>query len=201
MYKPRLLPTLQVITLMLCAAMARADEAFNFTGTLATPLNGDDSVTGQFTLDFTTDAVTGFDFSTPIGTIDPALYYSFAAPFIATSPSADFVIISFFDKATAGLGDSLSLEFETSFASFSGDTFFAGPLLVGGGHAQAFLSCQHIVNSDTPGCPAGIGSYVSHFTSGSATPAAVPEPSALSLFLGCLAILGPSLKLRLRATR
>ena len=49
----------------------RADSlaTFNFSGTLANPVNGDASVTGQFTLDLTNATITSFDFVTPVENI------------------------------------------------------------------------------------------------------------------------------------
>ena len=50
----------------------RADSVtFDFTGTLASYFNGSDAVSGQFTLDTSTSAVTAFDFATPLVNISP----------------------------------------------------------------------------------------------------------------------------------
>lgn len=48
---------------------ARADivRAYDFSGTLVTPLNGDDSVTGSFVLNQTAGALEDYSFNTPIG--------------------------------------------------------------------------------------------------------------------------------------
>jgi hypothetical protein len=54
----------------------RADntENYAFSGTLATPFNGSDSVTGQFTYDFTSGDVTGFNFTTPYSDVTPEYF-------------------------------------------------------------------------------------------------------------------------------
>jgi hypothetical protein len=174
--------------LSLTGVSARADIIlnFDFSGTLANPYRGNGSVTGMFTLDLTTASITGFDFATPVVTIDPSNGFT-ASVFTytpAVDPDTDFVQLFFGDHK--GLGDYLNLFFQTGLASFSGSTFYIGPVeIYPGGYSDTGLECY--------GAPSACAqpAYGSTFTGGSATPVgAVPEPGALSQFvLGC-AVLG-----------
>jgi hypothetical protein len=75
-------------------AGARADivRTYDFSGTLETPLNGDDAVSGLFVLDQTAGALEDYSFNTPVGafnlTNSAGLLHTLTP---ATSPHADFV--------------------------------------------------------------------------------------------------------------
>ena len=156
-----------LLLLPFCAALpmsvgvARADitQEYNFTGTLSTAINGSKSVTGQFTIDFTTQDITAFDFTTPVGNLDSPVLES-----LATAPGETFLVIG------PANGNSLVLWFDSSLSPFSGNSFDA---------TLSNLSCLTGVG----GCTFG----GSGFSSGSATP--VPEPGSAPLLLTCGALL------------
>jgi hypothetical protein len=160
----------------LCASIgvARADiqQSFNFSGVLATPINGGTSVTGQFTIDFTTDMITAFDFSAPFGTLSPASTTG-VSDFVAANPMATFTELFFIGPA----GNQIVLDFESPLSAFDGSSFYTGPIEpTGGGLLAAEVACP----SCTP--------VSSTFSSGSATlvPSAVPEPKSALLLIGVL---------------
>ena len=111
---------------LISANSARADviQNYDFSGTLTNAINGSTSVTATFSLDFTTQAVTAFDFTTPVGTIGPSDFFSDLLSLTATTPNADIVELAFTDKGGAG-SNLLWLVFETNLASFSTDTSIA----------------------------------------------------------------------------
>jgi hypothetical protein len=143
---------------------ARADviDTYDFSGTLT----GGGSVTGQFTIDFTTAQITAFDFTTPLGTLDAATQIPGIFTYTpAVSPAVDFVQLSF----GGGISHpTLNLMFEADLSpsSFPG-TFYTGGVSISGGDTISFLA-----NSE------GLGTI---FTAGSAALATVPEPATLAL--------------------
>jgi hypothetical protein len=179
--------------LFFCAAVAKADviQSYNFSGTLATAIGGNTSVTGQFTLDFTTSAISAFQFSTPAGTINATNEVAFAGNFFATSPSATFTILAFV-YADSGL-PALTLIFESPLAAFSGNTFYTQGIMSSTGSNEAGVSCR----PDQLCSP-----LASTFASGSASPSpVVPEPDTAALLLfGSAAIIAPALKRKFRLT-
>ena len=147
---------------VLGAAGARADivRTYDFSGTLATPFHGDDSVTGFFVLDQTSAALEDFSFKTPVFTFNMANSVGGVEEATVEEPSAHFVAVaanSFDDN------DFLALLFETTLLNFNGNTFFTGTVTFpdgGGGVASG-------VTIESTG-------FSSAFTGGAATP--VPEP-------------------------
>jgi PEP-CTERM motif len=160
---------------MLVPAMARADviTSWDFSGTLSASYDGSDTVSGTFTLDQTTEAITAFDFTIPGGTVTSSDWTAGAVNFNSTSPSGTFAQIYFY-----GFGAGMVLLFDEPISSFAGGALVT-ELLVNsnaGLAVGASLSCG--IN---PSCPAGPG-FVASFLSGTATPAtAVPEPGSLAL--------------------
>lgn len=176
--------------LMVGVGPSHADviENYDFSGTLATPIGGATSVTGTFTVDFTTSAVTAFDFSTPTGTVDATHFFAGITTFAATSPNAQFVDLFFNDL----FGDSFVLLFETSLTNFKDDAstaLYTGLVTDPGGNNASRLDCTGVLFvCSTFG--------FSNFSSGAASPVvtapppAAPEPGSFALLGAALAGLG-----------
>jgi hypothetical protein len=160
---------------------AAAAITYDFSGTLQHSVNGNDTVTGQFTIDFGASSITAFDFSTPTGQIDPTDWGSILVAYTpASSPAANFVELAFFSH-----GQYLWLLFQTTLGSFDGNTFYTGKVQFPGGATGSELFC-----TDAPTCDASLASA---FVNGAASPAAppptVPEPTSLALLAGGLSTL------------
>ena len=172
----------------LCASLgvARADidQTFNFSGTLSQTINGSSSVKGQFTIDFTNDSVTAFDFNTPYGNMDGTSvagnnFSGWGAQileFQPTNPGPTFTELAF--KYYAGSSPLLNhpimdLLFESPLSAFSGSSFY--PQGQEGDSVLDCLQCSTIMS-------------ITFFSSGSATPvlSAVPEPRSALLLIGVL---------------
>ena len=169
-----------VIVVLACyvAPAHAAPITYDFSGTLANPIGGNDSVVGQFTLDATTASITAFSFDTPAGIIDASHYTPFVFEVTALSPAADFVRVIFegnFDPAA----DHLHLIFQTTLASFDGSTFYPGAISGPGYSDASALVCIGV--APFANCaPRG----ASIFEAGAATPVdseSVPEPATLTL--------------------
>jgi PEP-CTERM motif len=185
--------------MLLSAAGARADviSDYDFTGTLTNAIGGNTAVTGTFSLDFTTSAVTAFDFSTPTGTVDATHFTASLTRFTALSPSGQvFAFLSFQDK-TDPADSQLDLAFATSFSSFSTDAstpLFTGEIFAQLGGSPSETSSEDLCFPQTVplSCSPSGGSG---FASGTAslvppTTTAVPEPASLALLGAALTGLG-----------
>jgi PEP-CTERM motif len=180
---------LSVSAMSLAAGAARAADvinAYNFSGTLANPINGGTSVTGHFTLDQTSGALSAYSFDTPFGVINSYGLVVTYSP--AVSPATDFVVITLNPNAF----ESLNLWFQTDLASFSGSSFYTGPVHIVGGTGASGLDCF-----DPASCGRLIGN--SGFASGAATiAAAVPEPATWAMMLAGFFGLGGMIRARRR---
>jgi hypothetical protein len=162
----------------LCASLgvARADidQTFNFSGVLAQPVNGGTSITGQFTIDFTTASITAFDFTTPVGTISPGS--DSITELQGMNPDATFTSLGFSLSSNA---IALGLLFESPLSAFSASSFYTGQVAVFDGVSVSAFVCLEATCSGVP---------VTSFSSGSVTPvrAAVPEPRSALLLIGVL---------------
>ncbi len=171
--------------MLLPGSGAQADviSSWDFTGTLSTAIDGSTSVSGSFTLDQTTDALTAFDFSIPGGTVSAADgWLAAVADFNATSPLGTFGVFGFADL----FGSDFILVFDTPLATFDGD-LYTGGISAPGQSTVAELLC---IGRDAD-CGGGAGG-ASTFSSGAATAvtSTVPEPASWSLLVGGLIGLG-----------
>ena len=161
---------------ILVPAMARADviTSWDFSGTLSASYDGSDTVSGTFTLDQTTEAVTAFDFTIPGGTVTSSGWTAGAANFTSTSPGGTFAQIYF-----TGFAAGMVLLFDGTISSFAGGALVTEGLFNSneGAATGAGLECD----GGNPSCASGSG-FATSFLSGTATPAAaVPEPGSLAL--------------------
>jgi hypothetical protein len=171
---------------VLWSAGARADvvRTYDFSGTLTTPFNGDDSVSGFFVLDQTNATLENFSFKTPTGTFDKTNSGGSVATFTpASSPRADFV-----ELVANGSPGLIALLFETPLLNFDGDTFYTGPVLVAPG-----LGTRARYYTYSP-------SFGSGFTGGAATPAIPEPPTWVAMALGFLSLVGLSRTMTPKAT-
>lgn len=171
-----------VAAAMLGSAAHAADlvQTYDFSGTLAKPLAGNDQVTGSFTLDLTKSTIGAFDFSTPFGTLDgdgglwvalhPAGSSNTLADltFIGGSGSLAGLDLLFFEPFVDG--ESLTDSIETS------------------KRPPVFLSSLGACGSFTGGC-GGRDLFLQPFSGGvlslASVASAVPEPAAwISMILG-----------------
>jgi hypothetical protein len=163
-----------------------ASITFDFTGTLANSLGGNNTVTGFFTLDTSgSGAVTNYSFIEPDGVFDT----SNSTPLVtlwspAISPATDFVGLSFFDN----LGNFLWLRFQTTLAGFDG-TFYTEGITVPNGSTGSLIGCS--AAGLTTAC-SDLEPYFSPFVSGEATPrdtSPIPEPASATLLgIGAVAL-------------
>lgn len=183
---------------LISANGARADVIlkYDFSGTLSNAIKGSTSVTATFNSDFTTQAITTFDFTTPVGTIGPSHFFSDLLSLTATTPNADIVELAFTDKGGAG-SNLLWLVFESNLASFSTDTsiaLYTGLVSkLGVPITQSQLSC---VNPAPSGDCSTYGGSL--FMSGTATlvvpGTGIPEPASIALLGAGFAGLGIALR-------
>jgi hypothetical protein len=111
---------------------------YDFSGVLT---NGNDAVTGTFTLDNSgTGTITAFNFKDAAGhfLFDAANSSALVATLSATSPNATFVGLTFTDIG----GDGFGLLFETTLPSFDGGMFFTGPITGPSFVAQSGVNCS-----------------------------------------------------------
>jgi hypothetical protein len=179
---------LAMLGLVPCPAAA-APITYDFSGTLQHGVNGNDTVTGQFTIDFGTNSITAFDLSAPTGTIDATHWTAFLYVYTpAVSPADNFVQLAFLSS-----GNYLWLLFRTTPGSFDGSTFYTGTVQGPSGVSNSQLFCM-----DAPTCnPTVASAFVSGAAAPAAPPATVPEPTSLALLVGGLS----TLIVRQRVTR
>jgi hypothetical protein len=161
------------------APAAAAAITYDFTGTFdhgptSDPTNN--TISGQFTIDFTSQTITAFDFHTPSGDVTPTNWVSQIFQFTpAVNPADNFVLLSFFN------GDgTLALVFRTTLGAFDGSTFYTGLVDIDGGGTGSGFECRY----EGPICTPYFGSF---FVSGAAgphtdpPPPTVPEPTTMTL--------------------
>ena len=162
---------------MLAPAMARADVISNwdFSGMLTNSFDSGNTVSGAFTLDQTTEAITTFDFTIPGGTITPSGWTAGAAAnFYSTSPGGTFGQFYFFTSATSDM----VLVFDGPISSFAGGPLVTEQLNNATSVTEATLFCA----PSDPSCQSTVAGFYAAFLSGTATPATgVPEPASLAL--------------------
>jgi hypothetical protein len=157
---------------------------YDFSGTLqfgpyADPTNK--SITGQFTIDFDTQTITGFDFQTPSGEVSASTWYS--ALFMHTpalAPADNFVQLAFFN------GDgTLVLLFRTTLDAFDGNTFYTSSIDIQGGGTGAGFECTYMPSCTTRSASPFVGGAAAPHTD-PPPPTTVPEPTTMALVGGGL---------------
>jgi len=74
----RTLLAVSLLLMILVPASAWADSTtYTFTGILTTSFGGSDTISGKFAIDFATDSITSFNFSTPFGVVDTSNYIAY----------------------------------------------------------------------------------------------------------------------------
>jgi hypothetical protein len=178
--------SIAVLTLLALAPRPAAATAitYDFSGTLAKAPVGDpgnNTITGQFTIDFDTQTLTAFDFQTPAGHVSPSTYNSQIFAWTpAINPADNFVLLAFFNEDAT-----LALVFRTTLGAFDGSTFYTGNVDTPDGSTESGFNCRNT----GPDCSIRFGSsFVSavvgpHTTQPPVDPPAptVPEPASLTL--------------------
>lgn len=166
----------------LCASVgvARADieQSFNFKGVLTQPVNGGTSVTGQFTIDFTSDTITAFNFSTPIGNLSPGTSEITTEQGVSPSPIETFTVLEFLSNA-----QTLALFFEDPPSAFSASSFYTDPVTISDGNGESNYTCL-----DPIACSGASDEKIGFSRDSRVTPvpSAVPEPRSALLLVGVL---------------
>lgn len=179
-------------TLMFAGA-ARADviKNYDFSGTLGIAIGGSTSVTGTFAIDFSTSSITAFDFSTPVGTIDPPSWTGSYSTYTGTNPVIPFVELDF--KSSGGF---MILIFQTDPTSFS--TAASTPLDTTGLYEGGPTTISQLYCTAAPCSATGYSPFHSG-TARLAPPARnVPEPGTFALASAMLGLLVLGLRRRRR---
>lgn len=174
---------LGLIALVVPNAVQATPITYNFSGTLANPVSGNSTVTGEFALDSTNATITAFNFITPVETISSTSTSPIWTPSVfiinGTSPNATFVNLVFIPNGGLNPPDAFELIFQTTLSAFDVSTFYTGVVDFSGGSAQSNLTCIN-----------GCNGYGSTFV-------AAPESSSMLLLgTGLLALMGLCLRQR-----
>jgi hypothetical protein len=178
---------------------AATSITYDFSGTLQhgpylDPTNK--TVTGQFTIDFDTQTITGFDFQAPGAEVTPSTWYSALFTYTpAVNPVDNFVQLAFFN------GDgTLVLVFRTTLAAFDGSTFYTGGVDIPGGGTGSGYECRYHPSCSTDvGSPFVSGAAAPHTDPPPPPPPTVPEPTTMVLVGGGLVAIAGRLRTRRRA--
>jgi hypothetical protein len=166
-------------------------DTYDFVGTLTSSIDGDSSVTGQFSYDWTTNRFGQFTMNIPGLTFASSSGIGGHVTIYPSSGLGDpFTTLTF----TTVLGDpSVTLLFDGDGPQgLAGGDIYPGPieLYSGTGETTATSEAQCVA------CPVP---YQLGFSSGVATLASVPEPAEWALMLTGLAGLGAALRSRRRS--
>jgi len=160
--------------MILVPASAWADSTtYNFTGTLTSSFGGSDTISGKFAIDFATDSITSFNFTTPFGVVDTTNYTAFLYDIDG------FLGLDF--KGPIIPVDELVLFFETPIP-FDMAPLFTSTILPGAvaGGVPLEMSGGAVANCFSTTMPPGVCTTAGGSTFASGMAVSTPEPSTLA---------------------
>ncbi len=170
----RTLLAVALLLMILVPASAWADSTtYNFTGTLTSSFGGSDTISGKFAIDFATDSITSFNFTTPFGVVDTTNYTAFLFD------SGGFLGLDFNGPMIPVY--ELILFFQTPIP-FDSAPLYTLPFLPGPAASGVPLEMQggSVANCFSTTMPPGVCTTAGGSTFASGMAVSTPEPSTLA---------------------
>jgi hypothetical protein len=142
------------LALLGCASVANASPiTYNFSGVLATTINGSTSVTGTFTLDAATATLSNWSLTTPFGTFDTTDSSATVQESTATNPAGPVLGLTI----QTPQDNLLWLRFLTTLAAFDGSNFYTGNITTADGSTVSQVYCGNGVGAVVdPACSGAV---------------------------------------------